>query len=414
MQSDALEQAATRGDASACFELARRYAGSQQIVHARRWLAAAANGGHVQAASELGVLALYALDRAFPDVVTALTHFDVAARHGDAQAKFHRALISLGGIARAFDADACLSDLHAAASAGFAPALRSLGLAHAHGGNIESARATFELGAATGDPLSAFLLGCVTDDSERANVLHAYAASRGIRRAARHATHATSALPQYSAYSLPAAPAVQCLATPGIARVELRAQPLLAHIDDVLSPLECEYAIALASRHLQRSMVHDPASGVPMLHRIRTSSSMTFPPGDEEFWLRQMQRRLAALAGLPLSTAEPLAVLRYAVGEEYRPHRDYLAPAALLQPPLAGQRLRTVFAYLTDVEAGGETDFPLLGLRVAPRRGRVVLFDNVHADGAPDTNTLHAGMPVIAGRKWLATLWLREHAVRPW
>lgn len=413
MHSDALVQAATRGDAAACFELARRHAGDQQIVQARRWLDAAAAAGHAQAASELGVLALYALDRAFPDAGVALAHFDAAARQGDAQALFHRALISLGGIVHAFDPASCLADLHAAAHAGHAPALRALGLAHAHLGDLDSARACFERAGAQGDPLSVFLLGCVTDDSGRAADLHALAAAHGIRRAALFARSGGSG-PAFTGSDLPAAADAACLATPAFARVELRAQPLLAHVDAVLSPLECEYVIALAGRHLQRSMVHDPASGGPMLHPMRTSSSMTFPPADEEFWLRQLQRRLAALAGLPLANAEPLAVLRYAVGEEYRPHRDYLSLAALQQPPLAGQRLRTVFTYLTDVDAGGETDFPLLGLRVAPRRGRVVVFDNVHADGTPDGDTLHAGMPVVSGRKWLATLWLREQSLRHW
>ena len=141
---------------------------------------------------------------------------------------------------------------------------------------------------------------------------------------------------------------------------------------------------------------------------------MTFEREDDDFWLRVLQRRLAALTGMPLAHAEPLAVLRYAKGEEYRAHRDYLRDPVELAPDAPGQRVRTVFCYLSDVGAGGATDFPLLGVRIEPRRGRVVMFDNVDAAGAPDPDTLHAGMPVIRGRKWLATLWMRERAVRAW
>ena len=68
--------------------------------------------------------------------------------------------------------------------------------------------------------------------------------------------------------------------------------------------------------------------------------------------------------------------------------------------------------YLNDVEAGGETEFPLAGVRIAPVAGRAVVFDNLLADGRPDPESLHAGLPVARGEKWLATLWLRERRYR--
>jgi hypothetical protein len=74
--------------------------------------------------------------------------------------------------------------------------------------------------------------------------------------------------------------------------------------------------------------------------------------------------------------------------------------------------VHTVFSYLADVALGGETDFPLLGVRIQPKQGRVVHFHNLHANGMPDDRTLHAGMPVLEGTKWLATLWTRERRMR--
>jgi hypothetical protein len=41
-----------------------------------------------------------------------------------------------------------------------------------------------------------------------------------------------------------------------------------------------------------------------------------------------------------------------------------------------------------------------------------VIFDNLAPDGQPDPRTLHAGLPVREGEKWLATLWLRERRYR--
>jgi prolyl 4-hydroxylase len=119
--------------------------------------------------------------------------------------------------------------------------------------------------------------------------------------------------------------------------------------------------------------------------------------------------------GVPLANAEHLDLLRYLPGQEYRPHRDYLPPSApgnTPHPDAPGQRVHTVFAYLADVESGGETDFPLLDVRITPKAGRVVHFVNLDATGAPDPRTLHAGMPVHAGVKWLGTLWTRQRRLR--
>ena len=134
--------------------------------------------------------------------------------------------------------------------------------------------------------------------------------------------------------------------------------------------------------------------------------------------MRLVQWRMAAAAGLELVEAEPLIVLRYAPGQEYKPHRDYLPPASIARDgPQAGNRRRTICAYLNPVAAGGATAFPVAGLQVEPQPGRAVVFDNLRYDdtspqGRPDPDSLHAGMPVEAGEKWLATLWIRQGRYR--
>ena len=70
----------------------------------------------------------------------------------------------------------------------------------------------------------------------------------------------------------------------------------------------------------------------------------------------------------------------------------------------AGNRTRTICVYLNHVEAGGETVFPRADVSVAPVPGRAVVFDKLFADGQPDLESLHAGLPVTRGEKWLATL----------
>ncbi|MGS0759486.1 2OG-Fe(II) oxygenase, partial [Roseateles sp. GG27B] len=61
-----------------------------------------------------------------------------------------------------------------------------------------------------------------------------------------------------------------------------------------------------------------------------------------------------------------------------------------------------------EVAAGGGTRFPSLGFEVRPTQGAALYFASVDAQGLEDATTLHAGVPVIEGVKYIATKWLRE------
>jgi prolyl 4-hydroxylase len=79
------------------------------------------------------------------------------------------------------------------------------------------------------------------------------------------------------------------------------------------------------------------------------------------------------------------------------------------------RRLVTLFFYLNTLEPdqGGCTYFPKCNnLRVQPKRGRVVIFSNLTADGLPDPRTIHAGEPVVSEEtgfaKYGLNLWICE------
>jgi hypothetical protein len=66
----------------------------------------------------------------------------------------------------------------------------------------------------------------------------------------------------------------------------------------------------------------------------------------------------------------------------------------------------TLLMYLKVADVGGETNFPLVPLKLAPGAGDAVLFFNVQADGTYEQLAQHAGMPVLSGRKQIATKWV--------
>jgi prolyl 4-hydroxylase len=64
--------------------------------------------------------------------------------------------------------------------------------------------------------------------------------------------------------------------------------------------------------------------------------------------------------------------------------------------------------YLNDVQDGGQTVFPQLGLAVSPIRGNACYFEYADENGRVDTRSLHASAIVTRGEKWVMTKWMRE------
>ena len=190
------------------------------------------------------------------------------------------------------------------------------------------------------------------------------------------------------------------------------ATPRIVLLGNVLSDAECDALAALSNPRFVRSAVLDNADGRHQFMDGRTSESASIARDETEL-VSRVDARLAALTGWPVQHGEPLQLQKYAPGKEYRPHFDWFdAQHPGLQASLAqaGQRLGTVILYLTDVEAGGGTAFPAIGLTVHPKKGSALFFSNVDTAGEPDKSTLHAGLPVERGLKIVANKWLRERA----
>jgi len=192
------------------------------------------------------------------------------------------------------------------------------------------------------------------------------------------------------------------------------ADPNVALLDNLLSPDECTRLIRSAAGKLQRSEVVDRASGAMAISGVRTSEGTHFGIGENEV-VDRLERRIAALTGTRVEQGEPLQVLHYRPGGEYLAHHDYFDPAdpgSAAHLRVGGQRVVTVVVYLADVERGGETVFPGIGLSIRPRAGSAAYFEYFNGQGLVDSRCLHAGAPVSRGEKWIATKWLRQSDYR--
>ncbi len=414
---DDLRRDAAGGTPAALYALAKQLIAGSEPEQAYPPLREAAQAGHAGAQVELGRMYLYGVG-ADLDVTQAVEWLQRADRAGHPGASYLLALIALGGIAVERDLETTGHRLLAAAKAGLVPAMRALAM---HFGrdrtNVAAMRQSEDLlaqGAAQRDGVSAAMLaerirhGELVGDARYAlDSLDRLARSAGIS-------------------SMPALKGVPVVAgADNHLRLDLEASlraptfvacchaPRIAIVDGLLSAEDCRYIIAMGAPHLIRSRVADPDSEGWIQHPGRTSDDTAFGPILEDFHLRLLQLRMAAAIGMEFTCAEPMVMLHYGPGQEYFPHRDYLPPETLAaNQPEAGQRAITLLCYLSEVDAGGQTIFPKPNRIVTPRAGRAVAFWNLDDEGRPDADSLHAGLPVQSGEKWLATLWLRQRRHR--
>ena len=176
-------------------------------------------------------------------------------------------------------------------------------------------------------------------------------------------------------------------------------EPYARFYRSVLTKNECAYLIEMAEDGFRPSMVYDNQRQL-VRDTIRTSDGAAFHWLIEDPAIHALNRRIAAVTGTAYDAGEPLQALRYLPGQEYRPHFDFVEGAEI-------QRLWTALIYLNEEYEGGETTFVRTGVEAKGSTGDVLVFRNTREDGGPDPLAEHAGKPVTAGTKYLATRWIR-------
>jgi prolyl 4-hydroxylase len=187
-------------------------------------------------------------------------------------------------------------------------------------------------------------------------------------------------------------------------------QPLVVFLDNVLSDEECDALIERSKDRLSRSTTVDPASGQDSIIEARSSEGTFFPLNADPL-IATIDARLSAIMNLPVENGEGLQILHYHTGGQYTPHYDYFAPSdpgSATHVANGGQRVSSLVMYLNDVEDGGATVFPELKLTVGPKKGGGVYFEYCNSRNQLDALSLHGGMPVLKGEKWIATKWMRQ------
>ncbi len=208
-----------------------------------------------------------------------------------------------------------------------------------------------------------------------------------------------SGVGESSAFKLLGVPRMQRVPDPRIEMFILRG---------FLDPATCAELIAIIDTRRRPSTIAD-ANGDDY---FRTSETCDLDHGDP--LVSALDADLAEISGIDPVYGEPLQGQRYAEGQEFKAHTDYFEPDGADYArycAIAGQRSWTFMIYLNDVAAGGATRFKMIDKMVQPERGKLLIWNNRLPDGRVNPATLHHGMKVRKGTKYVITRWYRE---RPW
>ncbi len=172
---------------------------------------------------------------------------------------------------------------------------------------------------------------------------------------------------------------------------------------------ECARMIRVIDEVARPSQLHD----VAYASKFRTSYSGNFDPWDP--FVISVSRKIDDLLGIAPKCGETIQGQRYLPGQEFKPHCDWFFPDQPYWPQeqkRGGQRSWTAMAFLNTVEEGGHTEFTKLGIRIEPKPGVLLVWNNANPDGSPNADTLHAGTPVAKGVKYVLTKWYRTRPFR--
>jgi predicted 2-oxoglutarate/Fe(II)-dependent dioxygenase YbiX len=192
----------------------------------------------------------------------------------------------------------------------------------------------------------------------------------------------------------------------------VREKPSIALVSSLATPAMCAWLMARGEGKVSRAKIGDYSTGEWVEDPVRTGEAAGFGLSDTDVILALTQKRLELASGLHVHQQEAPQILSYKPGQEYKAHYDFLVPETpnfKLILDTMGQRVATCLTWLNDDYEGGETAFLKIDWKHKGKAGDAMLFLNVRKmDRQPDGSTLHAGLPVTSGRKWLLSQWVRD------
>lgn len=180
-------------------------------------------------------------------------------------------------------------------------------------------------------------------------------------------------------------------------------------IENFLCEAECDFLMTLIDLNLRPSTVSDSTDSCATSD-YRTSQTADLYYFDDSFYLH-IDRKITDLLELSPFLGEIMQAQKYKPGQYYKEHWDFFMPGTAenkIYCEWMGQRTWTTMIYLNDVTEGGETYFKHLKLKIKPKKGMLLAWNNLYKNGLPNLKTMHEALPPINQDKYVITKWWRS------
>jgi prolyl 4-hydroxylase len=179
--------------------------------------------------------------------------------------------------------------------------------------------------------------------------------------------------------------------------------------ENFLTAAECTDLIEIINATLRPSTVSDPKDACTVSD-YRTSKTSDLHYFANPFFL-DIDKKISEFMELGPFLGETMQAQKYDPGQYYKEHWDFFMPATKeykVYCDWMGQRTWTSMIYLNDVQKGGETYFKHLNLKIKPKQGTLITWNNLYKNGLPNPKTMHEACPPVSGPKYVITKWWRS------
>ncbi len=181
-------------------------------------------------------------------------------------------------------------------------------------------------------------------------------------------------------------------------------------IKNFLTSTECKSIIEMAEPHFLKSTVNSSTTVYEDLNFRSSSTCHLKSLPNQTFW-NEMETKICNTVGLPACFSEPSQVQRYHCGNQFKLHADAFENVPKDHYVRGENRSWTFMIYLNDVPKGGETHFERLNVKIKPKAGMAVVWYNLLPNGHVNYDTVHEGLPVLEGKKYIITKWFRQKPI---
>ena len=196
--------------------------------------------------------------------------------------------------------------------------------------------------------------------------------------------------------------------------VQILQSPRVWVTENFASPALCAWLISRSAGRLKPAKMRDATTGIATALDTRTCSDFVFDIVRGGIVMLLLRTKISVATSIPVPHMEPPQIFHYAVGQEIKPHFDFVFDGKHpygKDGTYTGDRLVTFLLYLNAGYEGGELEFPKAEYRFKGRPGDGVFFAS-QRDGKPDKMSLHAGRPVTRGEKYILSQWIHNQPFR--